>query len=69
MTAEVLRSMRLWSGEYEIESEMLVKTARKHFTSKKCTSPWSSAPTAGRELDRWWMASKSSFHIDGILRS
>ncbi|MCW4019010.1 MAG: glycosyltransferase family 2 protein [Candidatus Bathyarchaeota archaeon] len=31
MTAEVLRSMRLWSGEYEIESEMLVKTARKHF--------------------------------------
>jgi glycosyltransferase involved in cell wall biosynthesis len=31
MTAQVLRSMNLKSGEYEIESEMLVKTARKHF--------------------------------------
>ncbi len=31
MTAQVLRSMKLNSGEYEIESEMLVKTARKHF--------------------------------------
>jgi glycosyltransferase involved in cell wall biosynthesis len=31
MTASVLRSMNLKSGEYEIESEMLVKTARKHF--------------------------------------
>jgi glycosyltransferase involved in cell wall biosynthesis len=31
MTAKVLRSMNLQSGEYEIESEMLVKTARKHF--------------------------------------
>jgi glycosyltransferase involved in cell wall biosynthesis len=31
MKAEVLRSMRLKSHEYEIESEMLVKTARKGF--------------------------------------
>ena len=31
MTAQVLRSMNLKSGEYEIESEMLVKTARKRF--------------------------------------
>jgi glycosyltransferase involved in cell wall biosynthesis len=31
MTANVLRSMKLQSGEYEIESEMLVKTARKRF--------------------------------------
>ncbi len=32
MTAEVLRSMKnLKSGEYQIESEMLVKTARKGF--------------------------------------
>ncbi len=31
LTAQVLRSMNLKSGEYEIESEMLVKTARKHF--------------------------------------
>jgi len=31
MTREVLRSQKLYSGEYEIESEMLVKTARKKF--------------------------------------
>ena len=31
MTAKVLRSMHLTSKEYEIESEMLVKTARRHF--------------------------------------
>ena len=31
MTANVLRSMKLQSGEYEIESEMLVKTARRRF--------------------------------------
>jgi dolichol-phosphate mannosyltransferase len=31
MTAQVLRSMTLISSEYQIESEMLVKTARKHF--------------------------------------
>jgi hypothetical protein len=31
MTSAVLRSMRLKSGEYEIESEMLVKTARHGF--------------------------------------
>ena len=31
MTAKVLWSMKLNSGEYEIESEMLVKTARRHF--------------------------------------
>jgi glycosyltransferase involved in cell wall biosynthesis len=31
MTAQVLKSMNLRSGEYQIESEMLVKTARKGF--------------------------------------
>jgi dolichol-phosphate hexosyltransferase len=31
MTKQLLRSMNLRSFEYEIESEMLVKTARKHF--------------------------------------
>ena len=31
MKSEVLRTMRLKSGEYEIESEMLVKTARHGF--------------------------------------
>jgi glycosyltransferase involved in cell wall biosynthesis len=31
MSAQVLRGMKLNSYEYEIESEMLVKTARKHF--------------------------------------
>jgi glycosyltransferase involved in cell wall biosynthesis len=31
MTKQVLRSMTLWSGEYQIESEMLVKAARKRF--------------------------------------
>ncbi len=31
MTSKVLRSMKLRSSEYEIESEMLVKTARKNF--------------------------------------
>jgi glycosyltransferase involved in cell wall biosynthesis len=31
MTRQVLKSMRLNSGGYEIESEMLVKTARKRF--------------------------------------
>jgi glycosyltransferase involved in cell wall biosynthesis len=35
MTAQVLRSMSLKSGEYEIESEMLVKTARKSFRIKE----------------------------------
>jgi glycosyltransferase involved in cell wall biosynthesis len=31
MKREVLRSQKLYSGEYEIESEMLVKTARRKF--------------------------------------
>ena len=31
MTHEVLRSQKPTSGEYEIESEMLVKTAKKKF--------------------------------------
>jgi len=31
MKREVLRSQKLYSGEYEIESEMLVKTAKKKF--------------------------------------
>jgi glycosyltransferase involved in cell wall biosynthesis len=35
MTAEVLRSMKLKSGEYEIESEMLVKTVQKGFQIKE----------------------------------
>ncbi len=35
MTAEVLRSMNLKSGGYEIESEMLVKTVRKRFRIKE----------------------------------
>lgn len=35
MTAEVLRSMNLKSGEYEIESEMLVKTVQKGFRIKE----------------------------------
>ncbi len=35
MTAQVLRSMNLRSGEYQIESEMLVKTARKGFRIKE----------------------------------
>src|SRR3972149_4490117 len=35
MTAEVLRSMTLKSGEYEIESEMLVKTVQNGFRIKE----------------------------------
>jgi glycosyltransferase involved in cell wall biosynthesis len=35
MTAQVLKSMRLNSGEYQIESEMLVKTMRKSFRIKE----------------------------------
>lgn len=35
MTQQVLKSMKLTSGEYEIESEMLVKIARKHFRIKE----------------------------------
>ncbi|MFB3888098.1 MAG: glycosyltransferase family 2 protein [Candidatus Bathyarchaeia archaeon] len=35
MTRNVLRTMRLRSGEYEIESEMLVKTARRGFRIKE----------------------------------
>jgi glycosyltransferase involved in cell wall biosynthesis len=35
MTAGVLRSMKLKSGGYEIESEMLVKTVRKGFRIKE----------------------------------
>ncbi len=31
MKREVLKSQKLYSGEYEIESEMLVKTAKKKF--------------------------------------
>ena len=31
MTRAVLNSQKLKSGGYEIESEMLVKTAKKHF--------------------------------------
>jgi hypothetical protein len=31
MKREVLQSQKLYSGEYEIESEMLVKTARRKF--------------------------------------
>ncbi|MCX8151099.1 MAG: glycosyltransferase family 2 protein [Candidatus Bathyarchaeota archaeon] len=35
MTRQVLRCMKLWSVEYEIESEMLVKTAKNHFRIKE----------------------------------
>ncbi len=35
LNRQVLSSMKLKSGEYEIESEMLVKTARKHFRIKE----------------------------------
>ena len=35
MTSEVLRSMNLKSGGYEIESEMLVKTVRNGFRIKE----------------------------------
>ena len=35
MTQQVLKSIKLTSGEYEIESEMLVKIARKHFRIKE----------------------------------
>jgi hypothetical protein len=31
MKREVMKSQRLKSGEYEIESEMLVKTAKQNF--------------------------------------
>jgi glycosyltransferase involved in cell wall biosynthesis len=35
MKSEVLKNLRLRSGEYEIESEMLVKTARRGFRVKE----------------------------------
>ena len=35
MTQSVLKSMNLKSGEYEIESEMLVKTVKKGFRIKE----------------------------------
>jgi len=35
MTQQVLKSMKLTSSEYEIESEMLVKITRKHFRIKE----------------------------------
>jgi hypothetical protein len=35
MKFEVLKNLRLKSGEYEIESEMLVKTARRGFRVKE----------------------------------
>jgi glycosyltransferase involved in cell wall biosynthesis len=35
MTRQVIKSLKLKSGGYEIESEMLVKTARKHFRIKE----------------------------------
>lgn len=35
MTKQVLQCMKLWSVEYEIESEMLVKTARSRFRIKE----------------------------------
>ncbi len=35
LNRQVLSSMKLKSGEYEIESEMLVRTARKHFRIKE----------------------------------
>ncbi len=35
MTRQVLQRMKLWSVEYEIESEMLVKTAKSNFRIKE----------------------------------
>jgi glycosyltransferase involved in cell wall biosynthesis len=35
MKSEILKNLRLRSGEYEIESEMLVKTARRGFRVKE----------------------------------
>ncbi len=63
MTREVLRSQKLYSGEYEIESEMLVKTARKKFRIAEVPISFEQRTYGRSGVDPLWDGSKILFWI------
>ena len=63
MTREVLISQKLYSGEYEIESEMLVKTARKKFRVAEVPISFEQRTYGRSGVDPLWDGSKILFWI------
>jgi glycosyltransferase involved in cell wall biosynthesis len=63
MTREVLRSQKLYSGEYEIESEMLVKTAKKKFRIAEVPISFEQRTYGRSGVDPLWDGSKILFWI------
>jgi hypothetical protein len=63
MTQEVLRSQKLYSGEYEIESEMLVKTAKKKFRIAEVPISFEQRTYGRSGVDPLWDGSKILFWI------
>ena len=63
MTQEVLRSQKLYSGEYEIESEMLVKTAKKKFRISEVPISFEQRTYGRSGVDPLWDGSKILFWI------
>jgi glycosyltransferase involved in cell wall biosynthesis len=70
MTAQVLKSMKLHSGEYQIESEMLVKTARKRFRIKEIPISFEQRTYGSSQIDPLMDGSKILLSIvSAYLRS
>ena len=63
MKQEVLHSQKLYSGEYEIESEMLVKTARKKFRIAEVPISFEQRTYGRSGVDPLWDGSKILFWI------
>ncbi|MGO8807271.1 MAG: glycosyltransferase family 2 protein [Candidatus Bathyarchaeia archaeon] len=63
MTQKVLRSQKLYSGEYEIESEMLVKTAKKKFRIAEVPISFEQRTYGRSGVDPLWDGSKILFWI------
>jgi glycosyltransferase involved in cell wall biosynthesis len=63
MTREVLQSQKLYSGEYEIESEMLVKTAKKKFRITEVPISFKQRTYGRSGVDPLWDGSKILFWI------
>ena len=63
MTRGVLRSQKLYSGEYEIESEMLVKTAKKKFRIAEVPISFEQRTYGRSGVDPLWDGSKILFWI------
>ncbi len=63
MTRKVLQSQKLYSGEYEIESEMLVKTARKKFRIAEVPISFEQRTYGRSGVDPLWDGSKILYWI------